>query len=55
MPYRTTLTSVDRWRVQNSDTVIVKVSDTTIRINQQVSPSNLCSIRSHVFCQIHPH
>ena len=36
MPYRTTLTSVDRWRVQNSDTITVSVAELGIRIKQQV-------------------
>lgn len=38
MPYKTVLTCVDRWRVQNSDTVAVKISEATVRIKQEVCP-----------------
>ena len=42
VPYKTILTVVDRWKVQNSDTVTVSVSKTVIIIKQQVCPRFLC-------------
>lgn len=41
-PYRAVLASVDRWRVQNSHQVTVSVSDTTVKITQEVQTP--CSI-----------
>ena len=48
MPYKTVLTSVDRWRVQNCDTVTVKVSEIDIRITQQVKST--CAASDSMAC-----
>ena len=44
MPYRTILSSVDRWTVQNSDTITVSVSGLIVRIKQQVCPRSYAEL-----------